>query len=153
MQIRKIIGFAMLALSIIVTLFTLVRILVTKAEQADWFNIWWSFAEMAIVEAAFIIISLRPNTTSKQMVFNFRAKKFEWKRKKKLRDVGNYQIVLNGTVALWLSLLTVCRIMMDLTGRHFWETLFIITLSMFVVVFAVIIWLCIIMYRTGGYEQ
>lgn len=139
----------MLTLSVVVTLFTIVRAILAQAG----FDIWWNLIGMVVVEAVFIFISLRHHTTYEQMVFNFRAKKFEWKKKKKLRDVGNYQIVVNGTVALWFSLLSICDIMMDLTGRHFWETLFIITLSMLVVVFAVIIWLCITMYRTGGYEE
>lgn len=139
----------MLTLSVVVTLFTIVRAILAQTG----FDIWWNLIGMVLVEAVFIFISLRPNTTSEQMVFTFRAKKFEWKKKKKLRDVGNYQIVINGTGDLWFSLLSICGIMMDLTNKHFWETMSTIMICMIVVVIPVIIWLSITMYRTGGYEQ
>lgn len=139
-----------MALSVLITI-TLFVVLLTSSKAG--FDEWWNFVGLVVAQAAIAVISIKPSLIGKQMVFNFKEKKFNWKKKKHLRDVGNYQYVINGTVALWLSLIFACGTMLDLRDSDFWGKMTFISLCLGVITFAVIIWATCKMYKTGGFTN
>lgn len=136
METRKIIGYVMLGLAGLVTVYTLVRTLTSGMAKVDEYE---GLVALVVVVAALAVAVFKPEWNG-QCVFDFKERRFRWKQKPSSYDTQGYRQLMLGLVALWFSLLMTGVLLEKVLGSPWFGKLFLAMCYAVPLMLGVIIW-------------
>lgn len=146
MNTRKFIGIILMALSVVVVVATLIRMLM--AGHLTFYH-WRHWAYQVIVLAINAAVTFCPELRNASWVriltLDFPSSSIE--REAWVNDSGNYRYLLCGIVALWLTMLLMGSIFADLSCSNFWDIVVSCTVCSTPLVVVAVIWISINLFK------